>query len=228
MEMLRTEVIEATQKKFSEDLMDKVTLVHFTQEPSRLIVPDYLRGQECMFCKETKELLTQIVALSDNLELILYDFVADKDKADDYGIDKIPATLIHGKKDYGIRFFGIPSGYEYMSLVEAITDVSKNESSLKQQTIETLQSINKDVHIQTFVTPTCPYCTMAVRLGHQFAIVTPRIKSDMVEATEFPHLIQKYNVVGVPKTIINETHAIEGAIPEEMFLEQILKAVKNE
>ena len=225
MEILKKEVQETTKKKFDDEMEGNVTLLFFTQEPGRLIVPDHLKGQECLFCKETRGLLEEVSSLSDKIELVIYDFVADTEKTAEYGIDKIPAVAILGKEDYGIRFFGIPSGYEYTSLIEAIIDVSKEKTGLSQKTIEAIKNIDKDIHIQVFVTPTCPYCTMAVRLGHQFALESPRIKSDMVESTEFPHLAQKYVVFGVPKTIINETISVEGTVPEEGFLENVLKAV---
>jgi predicted DsbA family dithiol-disulfide isomerase len=47
----------------------------------------------------------------------------------------------------------------------------------------------------------------------------------MVEATEYPHLVQKYEVRGVPRTVINEDHSIEGAVPEAALLAKILEAV---
>ena len=225
MDILNKEVKDATQKKFDEEMEGKVELLFFTQEPSRLIIPDHIKGQECLFCKEAKELATEVSSLSEKIDLIVYDFVADNEKADEFGIDKIPAALVLGKKDYGIRFFGIPSGYEYTSLIEAILDVSKGKTSLIPKTREAIKDIDQDIHIQVFVTPTCPYCTTAVRLGHQFAIESPRIKADMVESTEFPHLAQKHNVFGVPKTVINEKISIEGAVPEETFLEHVLKAL---
>jgi glutaredoxin-like protein len=225
-EILNKEVKEATKKKFDGEMQDKVTLIFFTQEPGRLIVPDYLKGQECLFCKETRELLTEVSVLSEKIELVIYDFVGDKEKAAAYGIDKIPAVAVMGKKDYGIRFFGIPAGYEYTSLIEAITDVSKEKTGLSQKTKDALATVDKDIHIQVFVTPTCPYCAIAVRLAHQFALESPRVKSDMVESTEFPHLAQKYNVFGVPKTVINENIFIEGAVPEEDFLDNVLKSLK--
>ncbi len=227
MEMLNKEVKDATQKKFNEEMEEKVTLLLFTQESSRLVVPDHLKGQECLFCKETKELVTKVSSLSDKIELIVYDFVSDKEKAEEFNIDKIPAVLVQGKEDLGIRFFGIPSGYEYTSFIETILDASKGKTGLNQKTKDALQTIDKDIHIQVFVTPTCPYCTTAVRLGHQFALESPHIKADMVESTEFPHLAQKYNVFGVPKTIINETHSVEGAVPEETFLEHVLKSLNT-
>jgi glutaredoxin-like protein len=224
MEILNKEVIEATKKKFGEELENSITLIFFTQEPSRLALPEHLKGQECMFCKETRQLLGEVSALSDKIKLTIYDFEGDKDKVNEYGIDKIPATVIMNKKDLGIRFFGIPSGYEYASLIETIVDVSKGKTGLSQKTKDALQGIDKDIHIQVFVTPTCPYCAITVRLGHQFALESPFLKSEMVEATEFPYLAQKYKVFGVPKTVINETIFIEGAVPEETFLEQVLKA----
>jgi glutaredoxin-like protein len=227
MEILNKEVEEATRKKLDEEMKEKVTLLFFTQEPSRLIVPNHLKGQECMFCKETRELLKEVSTLSDKIELTIYDFVGDKEKAAEYGIDKIPATIILGQKDYGLRFFGIPSGYEYSSLIEAILDVSKGKTGLSQKSREALKTIDKDIHLQIFVTPTCPYCSLAVRLGHQFALESPRIRADMVESTEFPHLAHKYNVFGVPKTVINENIFIDGAVTEETFLENLLKALSS-
>ena len=225
MDIINSEIKEATQKKFDEELKEKVTLLLFTQEPRRLIVPDHLKGQECLFCKETRELVTEVSSLSDKIEMVVYDFTADKERADEYQVDKIPAIIPLGKEDYGIRFFGIPSGYEYGSLIEAILDVSKGQTSLSQITKDAVKKIDQDVHIQVFVTPTCPYCNLAVRLGHQFAIESPRIKADMVESTEFPHLAHKYDVFGVPKTVINEKISIEGAVPEESFLKHVQKAL---
>jgi len=228
MDILTKEVREATKQKFSETLVNKVKIIHFTQEPSRLTLPDHLKGQECMFCKEAKLLLREVCSLSEKIELILYDFLADAEKAEENNIEKIPATIIAGNTENNVRIFGIPSGYEYTSLIEAIADASKGSTDLKPETTEALRTIDEPIHIQTFVTPTCPYCAISVRLGHQFALESSRIVADMVEATEFPHLAQKYNVIGVPRTIINESITVEGAVPEEVFLENVLKAAESE
>lgn len=227
MDMLNKEVREATRKKFEAGMINPVSLVFFTQEPSRLVVPDQLMGQECLFCKETRRLLEEIASLSEKLSLTILDFTADKDQAAGYGVDKLPALVVKSDRDFGIRFFGIPSGYEYMSLVEAITDVSKGQTGLKPETRKALKDLEKDIRIQVFVTPTCPYCTTVVRLAHQFAMESSRVKGEMVEATEFPHLAQKYHVFGVPKAVINETVFVEGAVPETVFLEHVLQAAQK-
>jgi glutaredoxin-like protein len=225
MEILNTEVREATKKKFDVELAGNVALIHFTQEPSRLVLPDHLKGQECLFCRETKQLLEEVSALSDKVELKLLDFAADKEEAAAYKIDKIPALVVKNEQDYGIRFYGIPSGYEYSSLIECIVDVSRGKTSLSEKTREALKAVDRDIHLQVFVTPTCPYCSVSVRLAHQFAMESAFIRADMVEATEFPHLANRFNVMGVPRTVVNDTGFIEGAVPEARFLQEILKAV---
>ena len=67
---------------------------------------------------------------------------------------------------------------------------------------------------------------MAVQLAHRMAMESTLITSNMVEATEFPHLAHKYNVAAVPKTVINETIEFEGALPEQDFLKYVLEAGK--
>lgn len=224
MELLNKDVREATKKRL-EDMTGRVKILHFTQEPSRLVLLGSIGGQDCAFCKETKQLLQEVAELSEKIDFQIYDFKADKDMAAAYGIDKIPATVIMGAEDYGIRIYGIPSGYEYQTLIDDIVDVSRGDSGLSEATRLALKAVDKDIRIQVFVTPTCPYCGIAVRLAHQFAMESPRIRGEMVESTEFPHISNKYKVYGVPKTIVNETVQFEGAVPEEVFLENVLKAV---
>jgi glutaredoxin-like protein len=225
MELLNETIKEATRKKFEAELVNPVKLILFTQEPSRLILPDSVRGQECPFCQETRQLLEEITRLSPKLELEIHDFLAEKELAESLGVDKIPAILIHGQRPYGLRFFGFPGGYEYGSLLKAIIQASQDKTDLKEATRQALSQLNSAVHIQVFVTPTCPYCPLAVELAHSMAIESPFIRADMVEASEFPHLVNKYQIFGVPKTVINETVSLEGAVPENVFLEHVLRAI---
>jgi glutaredoxin-like protein len=157
----------------------------------------------------------------------LYDFVKDKEKVEQYRIDKIPAVVVEGEVDYGIRFFGVPSGYEFGSLLEAVNVVSRRNAILAPETLEILQPLDRDVHIQVFVTPTCPYCPIAVKTAHRFAFAKEEIRADMVESTGFPHLANKYGVMSVPKVIVNETFSFEGALPEKEFAVQVMKAVQG-
>ena len=65
-----------------------------------------------------------------------------------------------------------------------------------------------------------------MRLAHQMAFENPNVIGDMVEATEYPHLVQRYGVRGVPRTVVNETGAIEGAVPEQQFISRIVDMLR--
>lgn len=203
---------KAVQQRL-EALVNPVKIIFFTQE------------LECNYCRETRNLLQELAELNSKIEYQVFNFQTDKKIAEQYGIDKIPATVIAGAKDHGIRFYGIPSGYEFASLLEALLMVAKGKSDLSETTRKQLIGIDKPVHIQVFVTPTCPYCPQAVHLAHQFALENDNIKADMVEAIEFPHLAQRYRVMGVPRTVINESTFLEGAAPEHMLLEKLNQAL---
>ena len=79
--------------------------------------------------------------------------------------------------------------------------------------------------IKVFVTPTCPYCPVAVRVAHKIAMANPNVVGEMVEATEFSALSQKFNVMGVPKTVIDDGKVtFEGGVPEDMFISKVMEA----
>jgi hypothetical protein len=62
-----------------------------------------------------------------------------------------------------------------------------------------------------------------VRLAHQFAMESDLVTADCIEATEFPELSGKYRVYSVPKTMINGRRSVEGALPEEFYLDGVLR-----
>jgi glutaredoxin-like protein len=192
-----------------QNLNRDVTLKFFTQE------------MECRFCKETRELLEELQTVSDRVKVEVYDFVRDAALAGELGIARIPAIAVCAEKDYGIRFYGIPSGYEFASLIEAVRLVANGGVKLSPEGRAFLDGLAMDIHLQVFVTPTCPYCPPAVILAQQMAYYSPRVRADMIEATEFPPLAQKYNVYGVPRTVINEKEFIEGAVPERQLIEKL-------
>jgi glutaredoxin-like protein len=213
-------MISDKDKKAVGDRLSKLTgpvkLVIFTQE------------MECQFCKETRELAEEVAALSDKISVEVKDFLKADAEAKKLGVDKIPAIAVlgDGDKDYGIRFYGIPAGYEFMSLLESIEIVSKGESGLSANGKEKIKGLGKPVHLQVFVTPTCPYCPRAVVQAFRMAVESPNVTASMVEATEFPYLANKYQVSGVPHTVIGDSpQPMIGAYPEAAALDLILNAV---
>jgi len=205
---------------FSRELRTPVRVLVFTVGEN-----DISNGaSDCMYCNETVQLATEVGELSDRITVEVYDLNADRDQAEEYGITRAPAIAVVGEKDYGIRFYGIPAGYEFTSFVSALIDVSKGTSGLSLNSIKRLSRIDRSVHLQVFVTPTCPYCAPAVQLAHKMAMANDFIKADMVEAQEFPELARRYDVYGVPRTVINEDYHMEGAVPEDTFVLHVLAA----
>ena len=196
-----------------------VTLTIFTQE------------FECEYCRQTRELAEEVAGLSaGRVTTEVFDFVRDKTKADQMGIDQIPALAVVGGngKDYGIRFFGIPAGYEFASLLESLEMVAKGDSGLAPATREKLKALSSPLNLQVFVTPTCPYCPRAVLTAFRFAMESENVRASMVEATEFPHLANKYQVSGVPHTVIGDSpQAMIGAYPEAAAADMLVAVAQG-
>jgi glutaredoxin-like protein len=141
MALFNESVREEIKTRFA-DLVDPVTIINFTQTI------------ECDYCADTRRIMEELANLSDKIDLEVYNFIEDKERAESFGIDKIPATLITGDRDAGIRFYGIPSGYEFVTLLEDILMVSKGESGLSAVSKEKLAALANPVHLQVFITPT--------------------------------------------------------------------------
>lgn len=135
---------------FAQRLTDNVNIVYFTQHDSTLSVP----ALECEYCEHTRDLLEELASLSGKLRLSVYDFVGQSSEAESRAISRIPAIAIEGKAKGRVRFYGVPAGYEFATIVEDLVDVANGTTDLSAATRESLKSLDRDVHIQVFVTPT--------------------------------------------------------------------------
>jgi glutaredoxin-like protein len=199
--------------KIFESLLQDVKVVVFTQEV------------ECGFCQTTRQILEAVSGLSQKISLEVYDFVKDETLVKKYNVSRIPAAILIGDRDYGIRFYGTPAGYEFTTMIQDIMMISRRDPGLSKEVLDELSKVDQSVHIQIMISPTCPYCARAVAAAHRFAMASDNITSDMVELAEFPHLAVKYNVQGVPKIIINEKESFTGVLPDIDFARAVLKAL---
>jgi glutaredoxin-like protein len=129
-------------RELLKEMVNPVKLVHFTQELN------------LEYGREARVLIEELAQLSDKLSLETCDFILDKEKVAQYAVDKVPATAVRDGKDYGIRFYGLPAGYEFSTLLDAIVEVSKGDSGLRPESREKLAKIAQPVHLEVFVTPT--------------------------------------------------------------------------
>jgi glutaredoxin-like protein len=119
-----------------------VKIVMFTQET------------ECPHCEMTRMMLEEVSGLSDKLSLEVHDFVAEADLAKKYRVDKIPAIVLLGDRDYGIHFYGVPSGYEFNALIGDIMDAGRRDPGLSKEVMTELARVDKPVHLQVLISPT--------------------------------------------------------------------------
>ncbi len=205
---------------FEKELKSEVRVLFFKSD----------NKDECQYCDLTRQMLDELAETSKYINVETHD-INENELVEKYEIEMTPAILMLDKdgNDMRIRFYGIPSGYEFSTLIEDIIAVSKSgEVELSEKTLEELEKLDKPLKLQVFVTPSCPYCPRAVAMAQKLAMKSPYVKGEMVEANEFPELSMRYNVSSVPHIIINEgAGEFVGALPEDAFVEQIMSVAKG-
>lgn len=136
---------------FAAQMAGDVEIVLFSERESPIIIP----GREpCATCKETEQLLAEVAALSEHLTLTVHDLREAREQAASYGIDRVPAFVLKGAARGQVRYFGIPSGYEFSALIADLVDASRGATDLADETRAFLAALAEDLHIKVFTTPT--------------------------------------------------------------------------
>ena len=133
---------EAAVKKEFERIGGPVKLIVFASE---------LGGEHN---SQTVALIREVAALSDQISVTVLNPHIERDQAAAYGVTESPVVVVEGARDYGIRFLGIPAGYEFSNLIDSIIAVSTGEAGLTAETKATLAGLTEDVTIKVFATPT--------------------------------------------------------------------------
>lgn len=144
---LSSEVSNQVREVFNQTLQEPVQILFFGST------------SRCEYCEPTLSLLNEIAPLSDNLSINTFDVDKDPQTAEKYRVDKTPGIVIASKNgdeitDHGIRYAGMPSGHEFTSLINDIIMVSQRSSGLNDETRSFLSTIDQEILLQVFVTPT--------------------------------------------------------------------------
>ncbi|HET8680130.1 MAG TPA: hypothetical protein VFM39_08400 [bacterium] len=138
------------RKRLTEEMVDDVRLVLFAPSAGGLALP----GQDWEMAEYTRQILKELAGLSDRITLEEHSAATEEDLAAQYRVARTPMTAVIGAQDYGVRYYGMPGGYEFVTLLELVLDVSKGKTPLSAATLEALESLPADAHLQVFVTPT--------------------------------------------------------------------------
>lgn len=192
--------------------------------PVRLVV---FGRKGCTSCEAAAQLageLTQVVPQL-TADVLLEEEPIAAERFTRFGIARVPALAVTAGDgsgpDNGVRFYGFPGGYEFDSLLDAIRRVGQGSPGVEGELARYLDEQRAPLHLQVFITPTCPYCPRMVQLANRMALYSPRVRAEMVDALEFPELAEQHEVRGVPLTVINDRIYVEGAVPEPMLLEEL-------
>lgn len=208
--MLDEKLREQIRKKFSSEMKGDVKLLLFGE------------GDDCTYCPEYRELVEELASLSESLSSEIHPFSSPE--REKYGVDIAPSLVVYSEEhNTSAIFCGPPGSHFFIVLLEDIVDASRGSPNLPKDLIEKVKSIDFPVLIRVFGSQSCPYCPPAVKAAHDFSLINPLIKAQMIDGSLFPALRQKYRVMGVPKTIINERIEFTGAQPPSELLKHVLK-----
>ncbi|MCD4777040.1 MAG: thioredoxin family protein [Candidatus Aegiribacteria sp.] len=186
----------------------------------------YTQKLECPTCQDTENILKELDELSEKLKISFLNSLDNREEAEKDGVDKAPAIIVSDGTNSRVKFYGTPSGYEFSSLLTTIIDTGGSEEPLTEDTMQFLKELEDDLNMQVFVTPTCPHCPSAAVLASRMARYSDKVKSEVIEANEFPELSTKFRVQGVPRTVINGKFYAEGSLPESMMIQALKKGLE--
>ena len=233
MPLLSDDETDRLRELLADELPADVRLIHFTEraiEPAELAATTSVKATDdtegpCPSCVDTESLLSELAATNEHIDLEVHDVAVEPTLAEEFEIERVPATLIAGPGAQGsLRVFGLPSGYEFATLLEDLIDVSSGGDDLSAEAHEALGNLNREVHLQVFVTPTCPHCPSAARTAHKLAMASPRVTADVIVANDFPELAERYDVTAVPKVVIDDERGFVGALPEDEFVAAVFES----
>ncbi len=171
------------------------------------------------FGAEAEKVLEGVAELGERVALRVTD-------EPELGVERFPAICVLADgQDTRIRYYGLPWGFEVASIVGAVIEAGRAESSLAPETVALLGTLEQDVALEVFVTPTCPHCPPAVLLAYRAALASSRVRAAAIESTAFPQLAEEHGVYAVPAIVIDGEHRYDGAVPERAFVERLLASV---
>ena len=192
--------------------------------PVRLVF--FTQSFGCETCAQARQVVDELARGSDRVTVEEHDLVRDAERTAELGIERAPGIAIVGARDLGLRYYGTPAGHELRSIADAVAlagGAAGDGAGLAPESLAALAALDRPLDIKVFVTAACALCPQTVGLAWRLAAASPRVAASVIEATEFPDLVQRYRVTGVPKTIVDDRIEILGSQPEAAFVQAVLQ-----
>lgn len=167
----------------------------------------------------------EIADLHDLIHLEVLDQYDLMQSNNPYQVERAPAIILLNKnKEFlGVKYYGLPAGYEIRSFIQGIIAMSEDKLTVSPNVLTRIEAINQPVTLKVFITLGCPHCPQAVHNAHKIAMLNKNITAEMIDAQLFADYSSQYQVSGVPKIIINEQFDLLGNVPLTHMLDEIEK-----
>ena len=212
---------ERLKQYFNDRLTGGVKIEHFTQRPLSILVAG---RDECRFCNEMKQTLEELRALSPKISLRIHELSESAALAAEYGVDRVPSTILRGQLNRALRFDGFPGAGLFPPLVDALVTASRGSTELDGRLKKSLQSVRDRLDVRLFVSPSSPYCPPMTSLLYAFALENQRLRLSVIEVDEFPRLAEAIRLRALPTILIGERVRLVGLLEPGVIIEQLALA----
>jgi alkyl hydroperoxide reductase subunit AhpF len=123
--------------------------------------------------------------------------------------------------DLGVRFIGLPAGYQMTSLISAIQSVAFRGMTSEAMTRIQLNKLKNEVSLELITSADDEAGTVMAHRVCNLAVVSPWIRTYVIRGDVFPEAVIRYSINRVPHLVINERVHMEGIVDEKVILEHI-------
>lgn len=207
-----TDARMTVERSTTKAMRDEVTLLLFIEEGMAV-------------SKDLMDLANKIAATSPKIVLKVED--ADRgrnERLKAMHVKDWPCVILVKDGFCRIRYYGVPGGYETPAFVDAVVELSNSVPHLSPSAKESLSKVRRKAMVEVFVLSTCPYCPTIARHAYRAAIGSPLVSTEIIDTSAFPDLAARHSVMGVPKTILNDSMDITGVVDEVVFFEKLHEA----
>ena len=192
------------------------------KQPVRLVL--FTKDTGCDSCSDAVAMAQAIKGAAPRVALEVYDLIMDRDKADEYGVQRAPSFVVQASDRRVVAFSGPLEGFSLILLLEAISGIASGRAWFPEKVVDTLKLLEKSVRVQVILEDDCALCKPVAETAVALALTNRLVTTEIIIADEFPELLSKHKVKILPFTIFGQRLHLEGHVTESMFLEMLFQA----
>lgn len=216
---------EIIRERFTEALKGAVKLDFFTRRPTPVFVPG---REDCPTCPTVEQILRELSHLSPKIELRVHELGDDPAFDARYGIDHVPATVVRGVVNRPLVLYGLPTERLFPLLVEWIILVSGDLPSPPPAVKRKLKRLKRPVQLEVFTVSHDEQSVIQAQLASMVMLCSPHLRLKVIEAADFPKLVQERGVEVAPTTIVDGRVKVTGPLPPEALVDQVIEAAEHQ